>query len=40
MSLGPRGYSLFGSRAHVAVARADLLVAVENGILVGYAPTG
>ena len=40
MSVGPRGYSLFGSRAHVAVARADLLVAVENGILVGYAPTG
>lgn len=40
MSLGPRGDSLFGARAPVAVARADLLIAVKDSSLVGYAPAG
>ena len=35
--LVPRRY---GPRDHVAVARADLLIAVKDSSLVGYAPAG
>lgn len=36
----PLGESLYGERAHVTVMREDLLIALEDGALVTYAPTG
>ena len=36
----PLGESLYGERAHVTVMREDLLIALEDGALVAYAPTG
>ena len=39
-SVVPEGESLYGQRAHTVVARADLLIAVEDGGLAAYAPPG
>ena len=39
-SVVPEGESLYGHRAHTVVARADLLIAVEDGGLAAYTPPG